>query len=257
MEDNDTPQKRKAHLTRDQRMTIEAMLNKGLSFHEIAKAVNVHHSTISREVKSRRREENIGARGMTLNRCIHRTQCDKRQICMDRPDCLRRCGSCSRCNTRCPKFEEERCIHHLKAPYVCNGCHRRHACILRKLVYRPLVADKITVRLSRRPDKASIRRRLSSEKWTPSSPTVSSRANPSTTFTLTIATSSPAQSGHSTDASIWGALRPFARIFPEPARCVHVVANRSRTRSMPNVRTAGDSVTISALSRSIPICLSL
>ena len=88
MEDNDTPQKRKAHLTRDQRMTIEAMLNKGLSFHEIAKAVNVHHSTISREVKSRRREENIGARGMTLNRCIHRTQCDKRQICMDRPDCL-------------------------------------------------------------------------------------------------------------------------------------------------------------------------
>lgn len=142
MEDNDTPQKRKAHLTRDQRMTIEAMLNKGLSFHEIAKAVNVHHSTISREVKSRRREENIGARGMTLNRCIHRTQCDKRQICMDRPDCLRRCGSCSRCNTRCPKFEEERCIHHLKAPYVCNGCHRRHACILRKLVYRPIVADK-------------------------------------------------------------------------------------------------------------------
>lgn len=75
-----------------------------------------------------------------------------------------------------------------------------------------LSPTKITVRLSRRPDKASIRRRLSSEKWTPSSPTVSSRANPSTTFTLTIATSSPAQSGHSTDASIWGALRPFARI---------------------------------------------
>lgn len=84
MEDNDTPQKRKAHLTRNQRMSIEAMLNKGLSFYEIAKAVNLHHSTISREVKSRRREENIGARGMTLNRCIVRNVTDDRYAWTER-----------------------------------------------------------------------------------------------------------------------------------------------------------------------------
>jgi len=54
---------------------------------------------------------------------------------VDKPDCVRRCATCSRCNRVCPDFQEEVCAKLSRAPYVCNGCKDESRCVLRKQYY--------------------------------------------------------------------------------------------------------------------------
>jgi len=123
------------HLTDLDRIEIEHSIRHKVSLSKIAAKLLKHHSTISREVMARRVASNKGAVGRIINRCVMRRNCDKRQLCMDMPDCTKRCSTCTHCNSVCPDFKEEVCEKLSKPPYVCNGCAEEYKCVLRKQYY--------------------------------------------------------------------------------------------------------------------------
>ena len=123
------------HITDLDRLEIEHELKQGISFKQIAAKIGKHHSSVSREVLARRTASNKGAFGRVTNRCISRRSCDRRQLCIDKPDCLKRCSACRLCNEKCPDFVEEHCPRLGAAPYVCNGCNDESKCVLRKQYY--------------------------------------------------------------------------------------------------------------------------
>jgi len=123
------------HITDAERVMIEHALREGMPLKRIAAKIGKHHSTVAREIQARSVASDKGAYGRITNRCEKRRVCQKTQLCMDRPDCTRRCASCHQCNARCPDFAEEACAKLGAAPYVCNGCKEERACTLRKRYY--------------------------------------------------------------------------------------------------------------------------
>lgn len=130
------------HLTLSDRESIAASLNQRVSFNRIAECMGRSSSTISREVRKHRTFVDKGAPYRPINRCTKRYECKRYGICEDKPDCTRRCSTCYRCNSVCLSFAEEKCPHLESAPYVCNGCHERHKCVLKKAYYGPEDAQK-------------------------------------------------------------------------------------------------------------------
>lgn len=126
---------RKKHLTDLERLEIEHGLRHGLSLKKIAAKIGKHHSTVAREILARSVDSDKGAYGRPANRCASRLSCDRRQLCADRPDCVRRCPACRLCNSACKEFREEKCPKLAAPPYVCNGCAREARCVLRKRYY--------------------------------------------------------------------------------------------------------------------------
>jgi len=83
---------------------------------QIAKKIVKHHSTLSREIFAGSTASYKGAYARITNRGI---LCAT-QLCMDKPDCLRRCATCRRSNGACPNYREEIFAKLSRAPYVCN-----------------------------------------------------------------------------------------------------------------------------------------
>jgi IS30 family transposase len=123
------------HLTNSDRMEIEHGLRHRKSFKKIADGIGKHHSSVAREVLGRRVASDKGAAMRITNRCVARTSCDRIQLCMDKPDCVRRCSTCRMCNSVCPDFVEDVCAKLSRPPYVCNGCPDEPRCVLRKQYY--------------------------------------------------------------------------------------------------------------------------
>lgn len=130
-----------SHMTIQDRYAIKMGLDAGCPLAEIASNLGKDRSTISREIRKHRTEVDKGAPYRIKNRCVKRSSCNKHCICMEKPDCTRKCATCSRCNENCPDFVEEHCEKLAKAPYVCNGCSSQSACVLMKQYYQPEVAD--------------------------------------------------------------------------------------------------------------------
>jgi len=129
------------HLTDAERLEIEHGLRHGLSIKKIAAKIGKHHSTVAREICARSVVSNKGAFGRITNRCASRG-CSTRQLCEDKPDCVKRCSTCHLCNSVCPQFKEEVCAKLARAPYVCNGCEQEVRCVLRKRYYLHNLAQK-------------------------------------------------------------------------------------------------------------------
>lgn len=83
------------HLTLSQRIEIERKLNEGKSFREIANTIGKPHTTISREIQTRK----VFQKGNTFNSL----------------------------NMKCDKTD--------KAPFVCNGCPNKNKCRKNKYFY--------------------------------------------------------------------------------------------------------------------------
>lgn len=75
------------HITDSERLEIEHGLRTGKSINEIAAKIGKHRSTVSREIQSRKTPSNKGAYGRLTNRCIHKENCRRIQLCEDKPDC--------------------------------------------------------------------------------------------------------------------------------------------------------------------------
>ena len=123
------------HLTDLERLEIEHALRQGASLKKIAAKIGKHHSTVAREILARSVASVKGAFGRLTNRCVSRLSCDRRQLCMDKPDCVKRCSACRLCNSTCPDFREQVCPKLAAAPYICNGCKDEPVCVLRKRYY--------------------------------------------------------------------------------------------------------------------------
>ncbi len=123
------------HLTPADRLEIEHGLRHRESIKKIAAKLGKHHSTLAREIQARSIASDKGAFGRLTNRCIHRRSCDRRQLCENQPDCVKRCSACRWCNSMCPEFQEEVCAKLTASPYVCNGCPEEPRCVLRKRYY--------------------------------------------------------------------------------------------------------------------------
>ena len=130
------------HLTLDDRIAIQKALKEGRSFVDIAAVIGKDPSTISKEVKARLTVKETGTRSRGFNPCAKRNRCDKTGLCKEGclPAGMARhyepyCAGCSKCNSVCPDFVEEKCRTLTKAPYVCNACHSIRSCTLRKQVY--------------------------------------------------------------------------------------------------------------------------
>lgn len=130
------------HLTLEDRVVIETQLSAGTTPAEIAEILCKARSTIGREIRKHRQEQDTGAFGRAKNRCVRRRDCSLRGLCADKPDCTRKCAACSHCNSVCSDFLEEVCPKLTRSPYVCNGCSERSKCVLRKFVYKARWADK-------------------------------------------------------------------------------------------------------------------
>jgi IS30 family transposase len=133
---------RNKHLTDADRLEIEHGLRHRLSLKKIAAKIGKHHSTVAREVNARSLVSDKGAYGRVTNRCVLRRSCERSQLCLDQPDCLRRCSLCRLCNSVCPEFKEEVCEKLATPPYVCNGCGQEARCVLRKRYYLHHPAQK-------------------------------------------------------------------------------------------------------------------
>ena len=134
---------KKPRLTEEERLRIENGLREKLSPYAIAKALKRPTRTVVREIRSRRVDSGKGAYGRVTNRCIHRRDCERRDICTL---CVRGgnrfCRHCRLCNGRCGAFAEEKCPRLEASPWVCNGCKDEPRCVLRKKFYLHAAAQK-------------------------------------------------------------------------------------------------------------------
>lgn len=132
------------HLTLDNRITIESMLNLQSSFKEIAAALDKDPSTISKEIRSHLVFRHVGGLRIPYNSCALRSECQRSHICAvchsSRKYSL--CKRCSMCNGLCKDFKKEICSRLLRPPYVCNGCKKRSSCSLEKRLYFAQDAQK-------------------------------------------------------------------------------------------------------------------
>lgn len=133
----------KPHLTMNDRIRIEGMLNNGCSFAEIGRAVGKNMSTISREVQNHCTEKKQGDFNRRFNDCELRSDCPRFEEC-DREHCARKtCSNCRHwCGRSCPSYRQEVCGHLLAVPYVCNSCRKRSRCTLTKVFYEACSAQE-------------------------------------------------------------------------------------------------------------------
>jgi len=123
------------HLTDLERLEIEQYLINRISLKRIAESLGKSTSTISREIRAHALDSNKYPAYRIHNRCIKRTECQRRHLCNDKPNCVKRCSSCKLCNDLCEDYEEQICYKLYDPPYVCNGCSDEHKCVLRKKYY--------------------------------------------------------------------------------------------------------------------------
>lgn len=126
------------HLTLEQRITIQTMLKERASFASIARAINKHPSTISKEVRNHLVFKTTVWGYRKFNACKHRFSCEKKHVCFScgADKHYKFCRSCPSCNRNCSEFLEQICPDLLKPPYVCNGCSKFYdSCTLEKRFY--------------------------------------------------------------------------------------------------------------------------
>ena len=123
------------HLTDAERLQIEQWLKDRVSIKQIALKLGKSTSTVSREIRSRAITSDKYAPYRIHNRCIKRNDCQRRYLCGDKPNCTKRCSTCSLCNELCGDYQEQYCYKLCEPPYVCNGCVEEYQCVLRKKYY--------------------------------------------------------------------------------------------------------------------------
>ena len=116
------------HLTSEHREVIEDALKEKMNFTDIADMLGYHRTSISSEVKNRRTEGSQNLYGTNFVNCEFESSCNK----------FEGIG----CKRKCSHFQPKQCPSLKKAPYVCNGCSKKHRCKYQKYFYRAKDAQK-------------------------------------------------------------------------------------------------------------------
>lgn len=134
------------HLTFDDRISIELMIEKGNNFSQIAKRLDKSSSTISKEI--RRHRFLVPHYNDTMNRkrseCAFQETCKIQGLCGNK-NCSSYCSRCrsKRCTLYCSKFQGKLCERLQKPPYVCNTCTKLRNCSHDFYFYRARHADEL------------------------------------------------------------------------------------------------------------------
>lgn len=115
--------KGKTHLDGTKRCRIESGLREGESGKAIARAIYMHVSSVTREIRKHACESFKGCYGRA-NQCVRRQECRLTQVCGDCTARGARCAVCSfrNCNRFCGRVEYIDCPKRLlRTAQVCNG----------------------------------------------------------------------------------------------------------------------------------------
>ncbi len=109
------------HLTFQERIRIEELLEKKISINMIAKDIEKSRSTIAREIQRNRYK--VSEPSYRIHPCIYMKSCERMHVCGDE-SCRRYCKTClDVCNTNtCKDYLPKQCRFIENAPFVCNGC---------------------------------------------------------------------------------------------------------------------------------------
>lgn len=126
----------KKHLSANDRVTIQTLLETNTSPTQIAYSLNKSPSTITREIS--KHSKVIPFR----SKCLHVNQCRNRFVCGARY-CSKLCKECNSkdCTILCSDFEERICVKTSRF-VICNGCEKFKECSLEKRIYNAVNADK-------------------------------------------------------------------------------------------------------------------
>lgn len=123
------------HLTYRDRILLADRLKENYSLRSIAEELNKSPSTIAREIK-----KNIYTKNKAP--CKHHNNCKKSMLCKGCTSINRYfCYKCDHCFVHCTDYTPNVCKKLLKAPYVCNGCHRKFNCNSQRQYYNPDAAE--------------------------------------------------------------------------------------------------------------------
>lgn len=135
------PKSKGKHLTKENREVIEAGIRGVDSARQIAKRIDVHASTVTREVKANRTiRQKRAIKGIKPStRCVRYSECQaSKKACATCSTALTTCKHCKtrNCVDTCPDFELKMCPTTEKWPYVCpDGCPKRTRCSYPKCSY--------------------------------------------------------------------------------------------------------------------------
>jgi len=136
--------KGKEHMGGARRCRIQSGLDNGESGRTIAKAIDMHLSSVMREIAKHAHESFKGCYGRS-NQCIHRQTCTFSRVCKDCKALGARCSVCSyrNCNRFCSRVEYIDCEkRHARTGKVCNGCPEEKRCHKRKFFYNAKQAQE-------------------------------------------------------------------------------------------------------------------
>lgn len=123
------------------RMVISNCLREEMSLIQIAKLLNYHSSTISREIKKYRTLEFREEKKLSIcSRCLNNAICRLHHRCGDIL-CNQMCCGCKILKV-CDKQKLFTCNIVRKFPFVCDGCTRKRNCKLNHYRYDAKEADK-------------------------------------------------------------------------------------------------------------------
>ena len=129
------------------RKELEKGLKHRLDFGQIATKINVHPTTVSREIRNNRMKmddrSNVRHKRDT---CRKSSFCTVTNLCS--ASCQGVCRECSRvdCRNKCTLYQPRQCELLSKKPYVCNGCNRADfakGCDCERWFYDAAAAQKL------------------------------------------------------------------------------------------------------------------
>ncbi len=134
------------HLTLDDRIRIEVLLEQKSNFSMIAGELRKSSSTISKEIRRHRFIVQHYRDSMNRKRseCAFYDDCRLQRLCRNE-NCSSNCSRCRsrRCTLYCSKFQGKLCKRLLKPPYVCNACSLLRNCSHDFYFYRARHAQEL------------------------------------------------------------------------------------------------------------------
>lgn len=135
----DKPLPKSKHLSEEERVVIQSMLDSRQSPYAIAKALNKSPSTITREIEKHSQVTPM------KNDCINYPHCKKIKIgnSYSCKYCHKMCKTCTvrNCTKMCSDYTRVECEYISGSPHVCNGCDKIHLCKLEHRIYYALAAQ--------------------------------------------------------------------------------------------------------------------
>lgn len=132
------------HMSQDNRVVIEKGLDASRTLHSIADELGKDPTTIAKEIKKHRVFQEHNRFNESPFRCALANDCHKKHVCSTVLFCDRECKRCRKCHSFCGDYSpfDYHCPKTDRAPYVCNGCHKKSGCRLDKYYYRATRAHR-------------------------------------------------------------------------------------------------------------------